>query len=66
MILVLVESSNALTVDHQALEHLAGLFVDDLERLVPDPEAFCAGVDGRTDPETAIVRHLQQNSVQQK
>ena len=52
MILVFIESPDTFTIDNQAFEWLLGLLVYQLDRFVPDPEAFSAGVDSWSDSET--------------
>ena len=65
MVLVLVKGSNTLRVHDQHLVLLA--FLADCDGFVPDPEAFGAWVDSRTDTEpTGLALLVEQDSIQQE
>ena len=49
MVLILVESSDALAIDHKALKRFLGALVGKLDGLIPYPEALCAWINGWTD-----------------
>jgi hypothetical protein len=62
VILVLIKRPNSLTVNNEALERFAGLILE-LDRLIPNPEALRAGINGWTYAEARVVLLIQQNSV---
>ena len=60
MILVLVESANTLRVNDESFESGVVLFVFNFDWLVPDPKAFGAWVDCRTNTEASLGTSLIQ------
>ena len=54
MILVLIEGPDAFRVDHEALERFISPRVYEVNGLVPDPKAFRAWVDSRSDTKATV------------
>ena len=66
MVLIFVESPNALAIDNQALKWLFRSAVDEVYGLVPDPEALGAWVDRWPNTEPARLLLLKEDSVEEK
>ena len=66
MILVFIKSTDSFTINNQAFEWLLSALVYTIDRLVPHPEAFRAGVDGWSNSESRCLLLLKKNSIKQK
>ena len=63
MILIFIECADPLAIDDKALKRFVGFAVDELNRLVPNPKSFGAGVNRGTDTKACRFFLFEQYSV---
>ena len=63
MILILVESANALRINDKAFERFISATVDQLDRLVPHPKPLSAWIDCGPHAKATILLLLEQNAI---
>ena len=66
MVLVFIERTDPLAVDNKTLKRFICFAINELNRLVPYPEAFSAGIYRGTNAKTSVFLLFEQDSVKKK